>query len=73
MTPRFGILTLQPAPYDALAERWRRVEAMGFDSIWVADGLTTGTASALLARVTFVAGPGCTVSVVLPSSRCSRA
>jgi alkanesulfonate monooxygenase SsuD/methylene tetrahydromethanopterin reductase-like flavin-dependent oxidoreductase (luciferase family) len=30
-------MTLQTAPYAALAERWRRIEAMGFDSIWIAD------------------------------------
>ena len=34
---RFGVMTLQAAPYPALAERWRRIEAMGFDSIWIAD------------------------------------
>lgn len=36
---RFGIMTLQAAPYGALAERWRRAEALGFDSVWVADHL----------------------------------
>lgn len=39
MTLRFGVLTFQPEPYAELRERWRRVEAMGFDSAWVADGL----------------------------------
>jgi alkanesulfonate monooxygenase SsuD/methylene tetrahydromethanopterin reductase-like flavin-dependent oxidoreductase (luciferase family) len=34
---RFGLMTLQSAPYAALADRWRRAEAMGFDSIWIAD------------------------------------
>ena len=34
---RFGVMTLQAAPYPALTERWRRIEAMGFDSIWIAD------------------------------------
>ncbi len=38
---RFGVMTLQSAPYAALAERWRRVEAMGFDSIWIADHSTS--------------------------------
>lgn len=37
---RFGIMTLQPTPYRALAERWRRVEELGFDSLWVADSLS---------------------------------
>lgn len=40
MTLRLGVLTFQPEPYADLRERWRRVEAMGFDSVWVADGLT---------------------------------
>ena len=30
-------MTLQSAPYAALADRWRRAEVMGFDSIWIAD------------------------------------
>lgn len=30
-------MTLQTAPYAALAERWHRVEAMGWDSVWIAD------------------------------------
>ncbi len=34
---RFGIMTLQAGPYGALAERWRRAEALGFDSVWIAD------------------------------------
>jgi alkanesulfonate monooxygenase SsuD/methylene tetrahydromethanopterin reductase-like flavin-dependent oxidoreductase (luciferase family) len=34
---RFGLMTLQSAPYAALADRWRRTEAMGFDSVWIAD------------------------------------
>ena len=34
---RFGVMTLQKAPYSELADRWRRIEAMGFDSIWIAD------------------------------------
>lgn len=37
MTLRFGIMTLQAPPYAELAERWRRVEALGWDSIWLAD------------------------------------
>ena len=34
---RFGIMTLQAPPYADLAARWRRAEALGWDSIWVAD------------------------------------
>ena len=34
---RFGIMTLQSPPYADLAERWHRIEALGFDSIWIAD------------------------------------
>lgn len=34
---RFGVMTLQTAPYSALAERWRHIEDLGFDSIWIAD------------------------------------
>jgi len=34
---RFGLMTLQSAPYAALADRWRRAEAMSFDSVWIAD------------------------------------
>ena len=30
-------MTLQTAPIAALIERWRRVEALGWDSIWLAD------------------------------------
>lgn len=30
-------MTLQGPPYADLAERWRRIEALGFDSIWIAD------------------------------------
>lgn len=41
MTRRFGIFTLQHAPLDALTERWRRTEEMGFDSVWIADRTTT--------------------------------
>ena len=34
---RFGILVPQDAPFDVLAERWRRAEELGFDQLWVAD------------------------------------
>jgi alkanesulfonate monooxygenase SsuD/methylene tetrahydromethanopterin reductase-like flavin-dependent oxidoreductase (luciferase family) len=34
---RFGILTVQNIPWMKLTERWHSIEALGFDSIWVAD------------------------------------
>jgi alkanesulfonate monooxygenase SsuD/methylene tetrahydromethanopterin reductase-like flavin-dependent oxidoreductase (luciferase family) len=34
---RFGILTVQNIPWMKLMERWHSIEALGFDSIWVAD------------------------------------
>jgi len=36
---RFGICTDQNLPWTTLAERWRRYEALGFDSIWDCDHL----------------------------------
>jgi alkanesulfonate monooxygenase SsuD/methylene tetrahydromethanopterin reductase-like flavin-dependent oxidoreductase (luciferase family) len=36
---RFGICTDQNMPWDATAERWRYLEELGFDSIWVCDHL----------------------------------
>lgn len=35
--PSFGVFILQDAPWPTLLERARRAEAMGFDTIWVAD------------------------------------
>ncbi len=34
---RFGILILQTFPYQEQVERWKTVEALGFDSVWTAD------------------------------------
>lgn len=34
---RFGIATLPDAPWPELVSRWRRVEALGFDSVWDCD------------------------------------
>ena len=34
---RFGFLTVQNAPWPTLIERWRYLERLGFDSVWVAD------------------------------------
>jgi len=36
-TLRFGIMTLQDRLWSAEVERWQRIEALGFDSIWLAD------------------------------------
>jgi alkanesulfonate monooxygenase SsuD/methylene tetrahydromethanopterin reductase-like flavin-dependent oxidoreductase (luciferase family) len=37
LTPTFGVLLMPDAPWDVLVERARRVEAMGFDTLWVGD------------------------------------
>jgi alkanesulfonate monooxygenase SsuD/methylene tetrahydromethanopterin reductase-like flavin-dependent oxidoreductase (luciferase family) len=37
---RFGLMFLQAAPFDDVVERVRTGEAMGFDSLWVADHMT---------------------------------
>ncbi len=34
---RFGVLNFSIGPYGRLADRWRRFEALGFDSAWIAD------------------------------------
>lgn len=34
---RFGIGTLQNIPWKELVKRWKSIEALGFDSVWVAD------------------------------------
>ena len=34
---RFGVLVVPDAPFPTLAERWRRVEELGFDFLFVAD------------------------------------
>ena len=36
---RLGVLTLQDAPWPELVERWRRLDALGVETIWVADHL----------------------------------
>jgi alkanesulfonate monooxygenase SsuD/methylene tetrahydromethanopterin reductase-like flavin-dependent oxidoreductase (luciferase family) len=36
---RFGCVVLQNQPAERLVQRWREVEALGFDSLWIADGL----------------------------------
>lgn len=37
---RFGVLSFSIAPYERLAESWRRYEAMGFDEAWIADDIS---------------------------------
>jgi len=34
---RFGIVTAQNLPWPTLVEHWQHVEALGYDSVWVAD------------------------------------
>jgi alkanesulfonate monooxygenase SsuD/methylene tetrahydromethanopterin reductase-like flavin-dependent oxidoreductase (luciferase family) len=34
---RFGILTLQHLPWEEEVKRWRYIESLGFDHVWVAD------------------------------------
>ncbi len=36
---KFGVITLQDAPWTDLVERWRRLDDLGIDAIWVADHL----------------------------------
>jgi hypothetical protein len=33
----FGIMTLQNLPYASMVERWRQLDALGFDSVWLGD------------------------------------
>jgi len=37
---KLGVITLQWAPWPELVERWRRLDALGVETIWVADHLT---------------------------------
>jgi alkanesulfonate monooxygenase SsuD/methylene tetrahydromethanopterin reductase-like flavin-dependent oxidoreductase (luciferase family) len=34
---RFGVLTLPSVRWEQMVERWQTIEALGFDSVWVAD------------------------------------
>jgi alkanesulfonate monooxygenase SsuD/methylene tetrahydromethanopterin reductase-like flavin-dependent oxidoreductase (luciferase family) len=36
---KLGVITLQSAPWAELVERWRRLEELGVETIWVADHL----------------------------------
>jgi alkanesulfonate monooxygenase SsuD/methylene tetrahydromethanopterin reductase-like flavin-dependent oxidoreductase (luciferase family) len=38
-TLRFGIITIQDQPWPTMVEQWKRIEMLGFDSIWVSDHL----------------------------------
>jgi alkanesulfonate monooxygenase SsuD/methylene tetrahydromethanopterin reductase-like flavin-dependent oxidoreductase (luciferase family) len=38
---RFGIITLQNLSWPKLVEDWKEIEALGYDSIWVADHFIT--------------------------------
>jgi alkanesulfonate monooxygenase SsuD/methylene tetrahydromethanopterin reductase-like flavin-dependent oxidoreductase (luciferase family) len=37
---RFGVMTIQNVPWLTLVERWRYLDALGFDRAWVADHFT---------------------------------
>ena len=37
---RFGVITVQNAPWETLVRRWRFIEDAGFDTLWVADHFT---------------------------------
>lgn len=39
---RFGIVAGQSKPYPELVTRWRELEALGFDTVWVTDHFMTG-------------------------------
>lgn len=38
--PRFGVITIQNVSWLTLAERWRYLDELGFDSAWVTDHFT---------------------------------
>ncbi len=37
---RFGVLTIQNLPWEKEVERWKLIERLGFDSVWIADHFT---------------------------------
>jgi alkanesulfonate monooxygenase SsuD/methylene tetrahydromethanopterin reductase-like flavin-dependent oxidoreductase (luciferase family) len=39
---RFGIITIQNLPWLTLVEHWKHIEALGYDSVWVADHFLNG-------------------------------
>lgn len=83
---RFGVLTLQDAPFHEQVRRWQRVEELGFDQLFVADhtadyrdlggtwfdGWTTLT---LMARETSIIRIGTLVTnpVIRPPAICAKA
>jgi alkanesulfonate monooxygenase SsuD/methylene tetrahydromethanopterin reductase-like flavin-dependent oxidoreductase (luciferase family) len=40
---KFGVLALQDAPWDELVRRWRHLEELGVETIWVADHVAPRT------------------------------
>jgi len=38
---RFGIITLQYLSWPTLVEHWKAIEALGYDSVWIADHFVT--------------------------------
>lgn len=37
---RFGVMTVQNLPWEKEVERWKLIEKLGFDSVWLADHFT---------------------------------
>ena len=37
---RFGVMTIQNLPWEKEVERWKLIESLGFDSVWLADHFT---------------------------------
>ncbi|MHA2398526.1 MAG: LLM class flavin-dependent oxidoreductase [Promethearchaeota archaeon] len=37
---KFGVLTIQNQPWEKEVERWKLIESLGFDNIWLADHFT---------------------------------
>ena len=37
---RFGVMTVQNLPWEKEVERWKLIESLGFDSVWLADHFT---------------------------------
>lgn len=56
--PRFGIHTLQTVSWPELRDRWRRLDALGFDSLWLPDHffLRSGRDTPIFEAWTLLAG-----------------
>ena len=37
VSPKFGLLVRLSEPWTTLVAQWQELEALGFDSLWVAD------------------------------------